>query len=29
MIIAVDFEGMIVEHCFPEIGYAIPELIKF
>lgn len=25
MIIAIDFDGTLVEHCFPAIGQAVPE----
>ena len=29
MIIAVDFDGTIVEHRYPDIGREIPDAIKF
>lgn len=29
MIICVDFDGTIVDHCFPEIGKPVPEAIKW
>lgn len=28
MIIAVDFDGTIVEHCYPRIGREIPLLLQ-
>lgn len=28
LVIAVDFDGTIVEHCFPEIGAPIPDAIE-
>jgi hypothetical protein len=29
MIICVDFDGTIVDHCFPEIGAPVPGAIKW
>lgn len=29
MIICVDFDGTIVDHCFPEIGKPVPGAIKW
>lgn len=29
MIICVDFDGTIVDHCFPEIGEPVPGAIKW
>lgn len=29
MIICVDFDGTIVDHCFPEIGQPVPGAVKW
>lgn len=29
MIIGVDFDGTIVDHCFPEVGKPVPGAIKW
>ncbi len=29
MIICVDFDGTIVDHCFPEIGKPVPGAVKW
>ncbi len=29
MIICIDFDGTIVDHCFPEIGEPVPQAIQW